>query len=453
MKKHTQTLADQKKQDKAERKAEEAAAKEAEEEAAAEAEAAAAAEALATAEFDDTITDDMDGDELLGFWQAQNPILVREGLEVASDEVGKLERGDVIKVVEVQRNSADTVRLRSGLGWVSFKSHLVRKLGPSYEPGEAEVAKVREVLERTLLVYQCMDDDQQTEVEEELASRWADVFGSGGGGGGEGGGVSAKKVTQLNSRLKEALAATEDKAARCTELEAQVSSLQEAASEAAASEGGQATELLERVSELEKKLADDAAAAEKAAAVAAEEKEDAVAELSGKNATLEAQVKKLQADLAEAKQAAKSAGGGGGGGGGAAAGAELPADVQAIFDKANAADASNDKPTALREYQTGATTNPDTASPCRPASAFLCDKLAQVAEECVLRLATGVKKAMAYMKANPSTKKTLTPILQKVMKRAQELKAEIAAAKATPPSSPTAGDDGTLSPKPQAFLP
>ena len=145
MKKHTQTLADQKKQDKAERKAEEAAAKEAEEEAAAEAEAAAAAEALATAEFDDTITDDMDGDELLGFWQAQNPILVREGLEVASDEVGKLERGDVIKVVEVQRNSADTVRLRSGLGWVSFKSHLVRKLGPSYEPGEAEVAKVREV--------------------------------------------------------------------------------------------------------------------------------------------------------------------------------------------------------------------------------------------------------------------------------------------------------------------
>jgi len=71
----------------------------------------------------------------------------------------------------------------------------------------------------------------------------------------------------------------------------------------------------------------------------------------------------------------------------------------------------------------------------------------------VLRLATGVKKAMAYMKANPSTKKTLTPILQKVMKRAQELKAEIAAAKATPPSSPTAGDDGTRSPKPQAFLP
>ena len=164
--------------------------------------------------------------------------------------------------------------------------------------------------------------------------------------------MSAKKVTQLNSRLKEALAATEEKAARCTELEAQVSSLQDAASEAAASEGGQATELLERVSELEKKLADDAAAAEKAAAVAAEEKEDAVAELSGKNATLEAQVKKLQADLAEAKQAAKSAGGGGGGG--AAAGAELPADVQAIFDKANAADASNDKPTALREYQTGA---------------------------------------------------------------------------------------------------
>ena len=39
-----------------------------------------------------------------------------------------------------------------------------------------------------------------------------------------------------------------------------------------------------------------------------------------------------------------------------AAGAELPADVQAIFDKANAADASNDKPTALREYQTGAPT-------------------------------------------------------------------------------------------------
>ena len=67
----------------------------------------------------------------------------------------------------------------------------------------------------------------------------------------------------------------------------------------------------------------------------------------------------------------------------------------------------------------------------------------------MLRLATGVKKAMAYMKANPSTKKTLTPILQKVMKRAQELKAEIAAAKATPPSSPTAGDDGTLSPSPR----
>ena len=128
------------------------------------------------------------------------------------------------------------------------------------------------------------------------------------------------------------------------------------------------------------------------------------------------------------------------------AGFDIAKDVQAIFDKANAADASNDKPTALREYQTGAPTNP-TAGP------RLCAKLAQVPEECVLRLATGVKKAMAYMKANPSTKKTLTPILQKVMKRAQELKAEIAAAKATPPSSPSAGDDGALSPKPQASLP
>ena len=108
----------------------------------------------------------------------------------------------------------------------------------------------------------------------------------------------------------------------------------------------------------------------------------------------------MKEQLAEAKK---------GGGGGAAAGADdpvLPDEVQAIFDKANAADASKDKKTALTLYQ------------------------------------TGVKQAMAHMKAHPETKKHLTPILQQVMKRAQELKAEIAAAKAAPAAATADGADG-----------
>jgi hypothetical protein len=66
----------------------------------------------------------------------------------------------------------------------------------------------------------------------------------------------------------------------------------------------------------------------------------------------------------------------------------LPAEVQATFDKANNADASGNKPKALKLYQ------------------------------------SGVKAAMAHMKANPNpvAKRAITPILQQVMKRAQALK-------------------------------
>ena len=95
-------------------------------------------------EYDTAITEDSEGDVLLGYWRVQNPILVRSGVEVSSDEAGKLEMGDVIKVAEVSKNSSGTVRLRSAMGWVSFKPHLVQKLSPEYKPDSADLDKLSE---------------------------------------------------------------------------------------------------------------------------------------------------------------------------------------------------------------------------------------------------------------------------------------------------------------------
>ena len=71
----------------------------------------------------------------------------------------------------------------------------------------------------------------------------------------------------------------------------------------------------------------------------------------------------------------------------------MPADAEDMFAKARAADASGDKATALREFQ------------------------------------GGVKAAMAYLATHPEHKAEVTPKLQLIMKRAQQLKAEINAAK------------------------
>merc|ERR1711865_392299 len=71
----------------------------------------------------------------------------------------------------------------------------------------------------------------------------------------------------------------------------------------------------------------------------------------------------------------------------------MPADAEDMFAKARAADASGDKATALREFQ------------------------------------GGVKAAMAYLATHPEHKAEVTPKLQLTMKRAQQLKAEINAAK------------------------
>eukprot|EP01043_Picozoa_sp_COSAG02_P009783 COSAG02_NODE_336_length_24344_cov_63.239101_2_plen_808_part_00 len=398
-------------------------------------EAAAAAEAEAEAEegvppedgdYDVSITDDSEGDVLLGYWRVQNPILVRAGVEVSTDEAGKLEQGDVVQVTEVSKNSTGTVRLKCKLGWVSFKPHLVRKLVSDYKPDSSELENITACLERVLSMYSVLDDNLQLEVEGDLVSKWVAVF-----GGGDAGAASPA----ADQRLVNAQKAAEESAERAEALEKEsaakseeIAALKEAASAAASAEGGQAAELSTKleaanstIEELKKELA---AAAEKAeAAEAAASKDDSAEELAtlraaaekaederatsmGKIEKLEAQQKKLQGEnaklkeqLAEAKKAGPPA---------ATNAADdepaLPAEVQALFDKANSADASKDKKTALTLYQ------------------------------------TGVKKAMAHMKAHPETKKTLTPILQQVMKRAQELKAEIAAAKAAPAAGPGAAD-------------
>jgi hypothetical protein len=112
---------------------------------------------------------------------------------------------------------------------------------------------------------------------------------------------------------------------------------------------------------------------------AADASDDQIALLKGKNAKLTKQLGALKAKAAAAAAAAPAA---------TEEALLLPAEVQATFDKANNADASGNKPKALKLYQ------------------------------------SGVKAAMAHMKANPNpvAKRAITPILQQVMKRAQALK-------------------------------
>eukprot|EP01052_Picozoa_sp_SAG31_P044547 SAG31_NODE_7808_length_1592_cov_1.148024_1_plen_303_part_00 len=74
-------------------------------------------------------------------------------------------------------------------------------------------------------------------------------------------------------------------------------------------------------------------------------------------------------------------------------GSAMPADAQALFDKAKAAEDCGDKPAALTAYQ------------------------------------AGVKTAMAYLTSHPAAKSEVTPVLQRIMKHAQELKKELVSAK------------------------
>ena len=371
-------------------------------------------------DYDTAITDDEDGDVLLGYWRVQNPILVRCGVEVSSEEAGKLEQDDVISVTEVSKNSTGTVRLKCSIGWVSFKPHLVRKLKQDFKP---DLEAITAALERVLSSYQLLDDNCQLEVEGGLVSRWTAVF-----GGGDAGAASPA----ADKRLHNAQRAAEESAERIEALEKEsaekseeIAALKAAASAAATAEGGQAAELSGQLDEanatiegLKQQLAaavekaeaaaakDDAAEELAALRESAEKAEDERATLMGKVEKLQAKQKQLQGENAKLKEQLKTAPAGA-----SAADEEgepaLPAEVQEMFDKANAADAAKDKKTALTLYQ------------------------------------TGVKQAMAHMKAHPETKKHLTPILQQVMKRAQELKAEIAAAKAAPAVEPAAdGADG-----------
>ena len=65
------------------------------------------------------------------------------------------------------KNSSGTVRLKSALGWVSFKPHLVKKLNADYKPDSSDLEKVKEALERAIGLYSSMDDERQLEVEGE----------------------------------------------------------------------------------------------------------------------------------------------------------------------------------------------------------------------------------------------------------------------------------------------
>jgi hypothetical protein len=371
-------------------------------------------------DYDTAITEDEGGDVLLGYWRVQNPILVRSGVEVSSEEAGKLEPDDVIRVTEVSQNSTSTVRLKCDLGWVSFKPHLVKKLKQDFKP---DLEAITEALERVLLTYRLLGDDCQLEVEGGLVSRWAAVFG--GGDAGAASPAADKRLHNAQRAAEESAERVEALAKESAEKSDEIAALKAAALSAASAEGGETAYLSGKLEEanstiegLKKELA---AAVEKAEAAAAkddtaeelaalrssaEQAEDERATLMGKVEKLQSQRKKLQGENAKLKEQLQAAPAGA-----SAADEEdepaLPAEVQAIFDKANAADAAKDKKTALTLYQ------------------------------------TGVKQAMAHMKAHPETKKHLTPILQQVMKRAQELKAEIAAAKAAPAAEPAAdGADG-----------
>eukprot|EP01052_Picozoa_sp_SAG31_P052630 SAG31_NODE_13080_length_894_cov_1.096855_1_plen_216_part_10 len=73
------------------------------------------------------------GMSYVGIYRCLHDAIVRAGTDLDSEQVGKLEKGDVVDVTDSRQISTsggkNVTRLRiSTIGWVSLKSHLLQKL-------------------------------------------------------------------------------------------------------------------------------------------------------------------------------------------------------------------------------------------------------------------------------------------------------------------------------------
>ena len=66
--------------------------------------------------------------EAVGKYRIENPVTLREGSELDTEQTETLEPGAVVEVTEAVVNSRDTTRLKCDAGWFSLKPHLCVKL-------------------------------------------------------------------------------------------------------------------------------------------------------------------------------------------------------------------------------------------------------------------------------------------------------------------------------------
>lgn len=331
--------------------------------------------------------------ELNGWYRAENPILVRAGIDLETEQSGMLEKDEMINVTASGALASGQIRLQFATGWISLKPHLVKRVKdytPPETPEESTVSALRQVI---TMFAQCGKADA---LAAELKAIWAAEFGDGGSGSHD---AAAAKVDVI---LEDDGAGVSDSGSDALRAEtvvkeaalAEVAGLkEEVANLTTAKEAAEA-----KVAELQGSVDDEisAGAAElEAAQKAAKASEDQVVALTEEVATLKAALETAESQAAPAGRVAapKSA---------------MPADAQGLFDKAKVADNSGDKAAALAAYQ------------------------------------TGVKTAMAYLQSHPAAKAEVTPVLQGIMKRAQELKKELAADAAPAPAPAPASASSDL---------
>jgi hypothetical protein len=306
--------------------------------------------------------------EVNGFYRVLNPILIRTGSEMDSSqaEPSMLDEGQVIEVTESLGLESGVIRLHFKEGWISLKPHLVKKL-KNYQPEDTPEQKTVAALKACLKMYNdVVFKGEDANLKDQLISAWTDAFPS----------QDAAGVGDIAPS-----AGSADTAA----LHGEVEELQKTVD-------SQQAAFADEKSALDAKLNDAVADAETAksnleaaqkSATAAQAELGALRMSSGEEiAGLKAEIEDLTTALQEVESKAS-----------APATSAMPADAEDMFAKARAADASGDKATALREFQ------------------------------------GGVKAAMAYLATHPEHKAEVTPKLQLIMKRAQQLKAEINAAK------------------------
>ena len=294
---HTQHLAAAKQQAKQNAKEKQSAAQEEEEEDE-EDEGDVAEEGTPPDEEYDTVDTDNPG-SMIGYYRVINRMQAREGIEADTAASGTLSQGDIVHVFDSTKNSAGGIRLRTNIGYVSMKPHLVKKL-KSYTPGEIDESKIMTGLERALLVYKGLGSEGTVDIGGKMVVAWERIFGAGSGGSTSGGAANAEQA-DIIATLQASLAdVTTKSAAAVAKLEQENESLRiavEAAGDAAEAAAKVAMLEAENSSLLEKLSSAEVAATKAKADI--EELEDKFSVLSGKHETLQAELSKNQLSSAK----------------------------------------------------------------------------------------------------------------------------------------------------------